>query len=135
MNSTESWDDWIRRGAAESFCYLTTMGRRTGKAHTIEIWFAVAGQRVYVLSERGEAADWVRNLMVQREVGLRLGGQAGKAVARVVRDPEEGLLGRRAIAAKYEGWQERAVLPRWVAAALPVALEPFFSEEVPGGSV
>ena len=111
------------------------MGRRTGKAHTIEIWFAVAGQRVYVLSERGEAADWVRNLMVQREVGLRLGGQAGKAVARVVRDPEEGLLGRRAIAAKYEGWQEGAVLPRWVAAALPVALEPFLSEEVPGGSV
>jgi deazaflavin-dependent oxidoreductase (nitroreductase family) len=135
MNSTESWGDWIRRGAAESFCYLTTMGRRTGKAHTIEIWFAVAGQRVYVLSERGEAADWVRNLMVQREVGLRLGGQAGKAVARVVRDPEEGLLGRRAIAAKYEGWQEGAVLPRWVAAALPVALEPFLSEEVPGGSV
>ena len=56
-------------------------------------------------------------------------------MARVVRDPEEGLLGRRAIAAKYEGWQEGAVLPRWVAAALPVALEPFLSEEVLGGSV
>jgi hypothetical protein len=25
----------------EAFCYLTTTGRRTGRAHTIEIWFAL----------------------------------------------------------------------------------------------
>jgi hypothetical protein len=26
-------------GGAVQFCYLTTTGRRTGRAHTIEIWF------------------------------------------------------------------------------------------------
>src|SRR2546423_7310372 len=28
-----------------AFCYLTTRGRRTGRAYTIEIWFVVIGRR------------------------------------------------------------------------------------------
>ena len=27
--------------AGETYCYLTTTGRVTGKPHTIEIWFAL----------------------------------------------------------------------------------------------
>ena len=34
--------------AAEQYCYLTTIGRRTGKAHTIEIWFAAVGDTIYL---------------------------------------------------------------------------------------
>jgi hypothetical protein len=28
---------------AEPFCYLTTVGRVSGRPHTIEIWFALDG--------------------------------------------------------------------------------------------
>lgn len=44
------------------YCYVTTTGRRSGNPHTIEIWFAQHGGRVYLLSGGGEASDWVKNL-------------------------------------------------------------------------
>jgi hypothetical protein len=34
----------------EDFCYLTTVGRVTGRPHTIEIWFAREGSTLYMLS-------------------------------------------------------------------------------------
>jgi len=38
------------RLASEDFCYLTTVGRRTGTRHTIEIWFARENGTLYLLS-------------------------------------------------------------------------------------
>ena len=38
----------------EDFCYLTTRGRVTGRPHEIEIWFAVDGDTVYLLSGGGD---------------------------------------------------------------------------------
>ena len=34
-------------------CYLTTIGRRTGKAHEIEIWFGVLDGTLYLISGNG----------------------------------------------------------------------------------
>ncbi len=34
----------------EQFCYLTTTGRKTGRPHTIEIWFGFANDTFYLLS-------------------------------------------------------------------------------------
>src|SRR5438128_3103033 len=48
--------------ATEPFCYLTTIGRGSGRPHTIEIWFALHGATVYLLSGGGEGSDWVKNL-------------------------------------------------------------------------
>ena len=39
------------------FCYLTTKGRRSGGPHTIEIWFALQGDTVYLLAGGGDASD------------------------------------------------------------------------------
>src|SRR5439155_25676863 len=52
----------FERLADHDFAYLTTFGRRTGKAHTVEIWFGLDDGRVYILSGGGDRADWVRNL-------------------------------------------------------------------------
>src|SRR5437762_12235586 len=54
--------------ADEDFCYLTTTGRVSGKAHTIEIWFALHDNTVYMLSGGGEKSDWVKNLRHQPDV-------------------------------------------------------------------
>lgn len=44
------------------FLYLTTIGWRTGKQHTIEIWYVTHNEKYYIMSERGINAHWVRNI-------------------------------------------------------------------------
>ena len=34
----------------EDLCYLTTTGRNSGRPHTIEIWFALNEQTLYMLA-------------------------------------------------------------------------------------
>ncbi|HYM14238.1 MAG TPA: hypothetical protein VEZ14_01605 [Dehalococcoidia bacterium] len=38
--------------AAKDYCYVTTVGRVTGRPHTVEIWFATAGPTLYVLARK-----------------------------------------------------------------------------------
>ena len=61
--------------AAQSFCYLTTTGRVSGRPHTIEIWFALDGRTLYLLSGAGDRSDWVRNLLRDPEVTVRVGSR------------------------------------------------------------
>ena len=106
----------------ESFCYLTTTGRVSGRPHEIEIWFAAHAGRIYMLAELGELADWVKNLRKTPEVGLRVGSATFRARARVAAPGEEDTLARRLIAARYEGWHEGEELPGWAQTATPVVI-------------
>src|SRR5438132_13659121 len=85
-----------------AFCYLTTRGRRTGRPHTIEIWFVVRGGSAYLMAGGREHADWVRNLGADPEVTLRVGddeyGAAGRVVAAGTPEDREA---RRLMLAKY----------------------------------
>ena len=72
--------------ADEQYCYLTTTGRVTGKPHEIEIWFALDGGTIYLLSD-DHGSDWVRNLRRTPEVTVRIAGETFGGRARVV---EEG---------------------------------------------
>lgn len=51
---------------------ITTRGRRTGRPHTVPVWFAVEGAVVYLATLNAER-DWVRNAGRTPEVGLDLG--------------------------------------------------------------
>jgi deazaflavin-dependent oxidoreductase (nitroreductase family) len=113
---------WLARLADLDFCYVTTTGRRTGRSHTIEIWFAVDDGRLYLLSETGDRADWVRNLRRRPAVQVRLGDETRKGVAYFVDEPKQASLARELVAAKYEGWQPGTPLSTWVRAALPVGI-------------
>src|SRR3712207_172459 len=99
-----------------SVLYLTTTGRVTGLPREIEIWFVLAGGRLYVLSEGGHAAQWVKNIMRQPRVQVRLGGRTIAATARVLdpeRDRASWQLAQRLAHEKY-GW----------GAGLPVEITP-----------
>jgi deazaflavin-dependent oxidoreductase (nitroreductase family) len=102
-------------------CYLTTSGRHTGRPHRVEIWFARRDDVVYLLAGDGDRSDWVRNLMVSPAVTLEIGDRTRSSRARVVSDPAEDALARRALVDKYEARGHRD-LSTWGRTALPVAI-------------
>ena len=108
-------------GAGEDFCYITTTGRRTGKAHTIEIWFGVAGQTLYILTF--PSSDTVRNARVTPAVGIRIGDRRYRATARSVEPgTDEDALARRLLVGKYQA-PGATDLESWGRTALPVAFD------------
>ena len=117
MNDTQPW-------ANEQLCYLTTAGRNTGEAHTIEIWFAAAPdeQTLYMLSGGRDKADWVRNILKSPQVTIRAGGRTITGNGRVIEDREEAVLARKLVVAKYYG-REYDPSGGWEAESLPVAFD------------
>ena len=116
-------ESWLAERADEPYCYLTTRGRVTGDPHEIEIWFAVRGATVYLLSGGGTEADWVRNLRAEPRVRLRLGDETRRGSARFVEDAAEDHRARELLAAKYQGWEPGEPLSEWAESALLVAID------------
>jgi deazaflavin-dependent oxidoreductase (nitroreductase family) len=110
-------------GAAE-YAYLTTRGRVSGRPHEVEIWFAVSDGEVWMISGGMERSDWVRNLLAEPQVTLRIGPVVIEAIARAVRDDAASWTARRSLAAKYQGWRQGQPLSDWAAQGLAVALTP-----------
>jgi deazaflavin-dependent oxidoreductase (nitroreductase family) len=107
--------------ASEDFCYLTTTGRVTGRPHTIEIWFAIEGHTLYMLSGGGDRSDWVKNLKRTPDVTVRIAGARFEGRARIVEDDREDGLARRLLVEKYE--QNPGSLSNWRRTALPAAVD------------
>lgn len=105
----------------EDFCYLTTTGRVTGRPHTVEIWFAIQGQTLYILSGGGDSADWVKNALRQPRVTIRIAQVTLPAHARLIQDGEEDALARRLLFDKYNSPDED--LEEWARTSLPVAFD------------
>jgi deazaflavin-dependent oxidoreductase (nitroreductase family) len=113
----------LERLADENVCYLTTIGRRSGERHTIEIWFALHDSTLYLLSGGGDTADWVRNLRKTSAVRVRVGGRTLEGKAREVTAPEEDALARRLLDEKYMSWKSGRRLSSWARGALPIAVD------------
>lgn len=64
---------------------ITTTGRRSGKPHTVPIWFVAEGTTLY-LGTLNAKRDWVRNLSKTPEVGLDIGGLRLRGRATTVTD-------------------------------------------------
>ncbi len=107
--------------AGEDFCYLTTTGRVTGRPHTIEIWFALDGHTLYMLSGGRDRSDWVKNLQRSPEVTIRIADERFEGHARVVEEGEEDELARSLLIEKYESTP--GSLSNWRRTALPVAVD------------
>jgi deazaflavin-dependent oxidoreductase (nitroreductase family) len=108
--------------ASEDFCYLTTTGRVTGKPHEIEIWFALRGRTLYMLSGGRDRSDWVRNIQHSPNVGMRISGHQTAATGRIVTNPDEDTLARRLVVGKYAP-RTSDDLDEWGRTSLPVAVD------------
>lgn len=113
---------WLERWKDEDFAYLTTIGRRTGNPHTIEIWFGTHDGRLYMLSGGLDRVDWVRNLKKIASVTVRIGDDSRPGTAYLVSDPDEELRARYLLAEKYQEWEEGRTLSGWARTALPVGV-------------
>ena len=108
----------IQDVAGERLLYLTTIGRRTGLAREIEIWFVVCRERFYLFAETGEAAGSVKNIRHHPEFAVRIAERQIAAAARVLdREIDRTLWDEvAALAERKYGWGD----------GLPVEITPVF---------
>ena len=85
---------------AEDHCDLTTNGRRTGRAHTVEIWFALHDGSMFIIGDPSRP-DWYRNVVADGRVGVRLGDLDLVGRAAPVTDPTRRRLAGSLLATKY----------------------------------
>jgi hypothetical protein len=87
---------------------LTTLGRRTGKRHTVTVWFLVEDKTVYLVTLRLRR-DWPRNVMKNGYVELDIAGMVFTGRAKQVVDAKrlahvKGLLSQKYLAAWLGSW-------------------------------
>ena len=109
--------------SSEDYCYLTTKGRVSGHPHEIEIWFGMHGKTLYLLSGDGEKSDWVKNLLKEPSVTVRITEHTFAGTARVVHAAQEDTMARYMLAEKYQEWKDGKTLSDWARTALPVAID------------
>lgn len=87
---------------------LTTIGRKTGKRHTVTIWFLVDGEIIYLVTLRLQR-DWPRNLMKNGRAELDIAGKVFRGHAKQIVDAKrlarvKGLLSKKHWAAWLGSW-------------------------------
>jgi deazaflavin-dependent oxidoreductase (nitroreductase family) len=95
----------------EQYLYLSTRGRKTGRAREIEIWFTRHAGCFYVIAEY-DTSHWIQNVRTHSEVQVRVGGQSFEARARVLSEKNDGDLLRtvQELSRKKYGWGEGTVV-------------------------
>jgi deazaflavin-dependent oxidoreductase (nitroreductase family) len=69
---------------------ITCRGRRSGRPHTVEIWFGIDGTSLYLISGNGATADWYRNMIADPAVTVCFAdGSERQGRARAVVDAGE----------------------------------------------
>ena len=108
--------------AQEDFCYLTTTGRISGRPHTIEIWFALHEQTLYLLSGGRDKSDWVKNALQTPTVQMKINSTIFSGTARLLTGVEEDTLARKIVFEKYVP-RSSDDLVDWASTSLPVAVD------------
>ena len=102
----------VSKVAGEKYIYLTTKGRKTGSPHTVELWFALAGKKIY-LSHEGTYTDYMKNILKDDRVEFKIGKIQFKGNARIVEGGEAFEVGKHALYLKYYGKAEEDTINDW----------------------
>jgi deazaflavin-dependent oxidoreductase (nitroreductase family) len=96
----------------EKLAYLTTIGRKSGKPHTVELWFAYASGRIF-LSHEGDYTGWIKNIIQTNRVRIRIGTIDLQAEATILDEGNSQDLGKRALYEKYYGPAPKTTIDDW----------------------
>ena len=103
-------------------CYLETTGRKTGRQHEIEIWYAARDDTIYLMSGGRDRADWIKNLQKEPRVRVRIDGRIFAGTAAVIEGTDDEQVARETVVAKYYGWTGGPLPNDWARESLPVAI-------------
>ena len=81
---------------------LITTGRVSGEPREVEIWFAREEDTVFILSGDGVHSHWVRNILAEPAVSVRIGDETFEGRGQVVDGEEEIAPVRELGARKYD---------------------------------
>lgn len=113
----------LKKVASRKFIHLTTKGRRSGKAHTVELWFAVGNGKVY-LSHEGEETDWMKNIKKNGQVTFEIGGKNFNGNARHLGDgTDEAWTGKSTLYEKYYNKAAKEVIEDWFSLSKLLVIE------------
>ena len=97
----------------ERFIRITTRGRKTGRPHEVELWFAFADGKIF-LSHEGELTDWMKNIEANQKVSGKIGSVRFESSGRLVKKGDAAReLGEKALYEKYYGKAGREVIEDW----------------------
>ena len=122
-NKNANLEKLLSQLSKEDYCYLTTTGRKSGLPREIEIWFGINGNSIYLLSGGEDKSQWVKNLLANPNVTVRIAKHNFNGVARIVSEEKEETTARHMLAGKYQGWKEGKPLSDWGRTALVVGIE------------
>ena len=122
-------NDELTKMAGDDYCYVTTVGRKTGNPHEIEIWFGVVNDSIYLISGGGEKSDWVKNMRATPNVSVRIRENNFKGAVHFDLDEAQAMNIRKLMAAKYQGWRAGKKFSDWARNGLIVGIKLEFREE------
>ena len=65
---------------------ITVTGRTSGRSHSYPIWFALDGDKLYLIPVRGSDTDWYKNLRKTPTIRLQASGKTFTTSARLLTD-------------------------------------------------
>jgi hypothetical protein len=107
----------------EKLAHLTTVGRKTGRAHRVELWFSLADGRIF-LSHEGDYTDWMRNIAKTRRVHIQIGTLDVEADATILKEGTPNELGKVSLYEKYYGPAPKATVDDWFELSTIIELNP-----------
>jgi deazaflavin-dependent oxidoreductase (nitroreductase family) len=107
----------------EKLIHVSTVGRKTGKAHTVEVWFAVADGAIY-FSHEGAPTDWMKNIDANARVGVKIGKLKFEADAKIVKSGAPRESGKKALYEKYYGPASKEIIDDWFSLSQVIQMSP-----------
>ena len=65
---------------------ITVTGRRSGRTHSYPIWFALDGDKLYLIPVKGSDTEWYKNLRKRPSIRLAARGKTLTTSARLITD-------------------------------------------------
>ena len=65
---------------------ITVTGRTSGRSHSYPVWFALDGDKLYLIPVKGSDTEWYKNLRKRPSIRLEARGKTFTTNARLITD-------------------------------------------------